>query len=128
MEKKYFFNQSSKYHNSRCSSVTEGCVRGWSRKYLRLAHQRPDSSFLLFHLLELAIGCPSSNPPIHYASQGFQALFTPPLSFSSLCHSLERFQGFRIVERTALHEESECAEPVRKRAGLNDLEEEAGFG
>jgi len=40
MEKKYFFNQSSKYHMTRYSFVTDGWRRGWSRKYLRNEHQR----------------------------------------------------------------------------------------
>lgn len=41
MAKKYFFSQSSKCHEIRCWSVTDGWSNGWSRKYRSLREGAP---------------------------------------------------------------------------------------
>lgn len=58
----------------------------------------------------------ASHPPIDDASQGLQALLTPSLPLSSFHHAFQRLQSLRVMNRTALDEKCEGAQPVRECA------------
>lgn len=84
MEKKYFFNQSSKYHMIKYSFVTDGCRRGWSRKYLKMSvndcvyleRRKENNAYLSF-----LFGAP---PPIHQSTiqrSAFKLSSRPPFPF-----------------------------------------------
>jgi hypothetical protein len=79
-------------------------------------------------ILEFPRWCTPTNPPIHNASQRLQAFITSTFSFATFRHSLESFEGLRVMNGAALNDESERAEPVREGTGLKNLLEKSYIG